>query len=129
MVASSARRRRRHLVPAGHSVASGRRERRRISPARDARRRDRQVAAVELGDPEGDKRSSIDLEVDEIGSPLTFAIAKVTKATRSTKTSGNLDDRWTSANREPATAGATGGSNGPGAGEPWTKSRGDEPRF
>ncbi|GAB3813411.1 single-stranded DNA-binding protein [Kribbella italica] len=74
--------------------------------------------------PEGDKRSSIDLEVDEIGPSLTFATAKVTKATRAAKTSGNPDDPWAGANREPATAGAAAGG-----GDPWAGPGADEPPF
>jgi single-strand DNA-binding protein len=77
--------------------------------------------------PEGDKRSSIDLEVDEIGPSLTFATAKVTKATRAAKTSGNPDDPWANANREPVTAGAA--TNGAAGGDPWTRQDGGEPPF
>jgi len=81
--------------------------------------------------PDGDKRSSIDLEVDEIGPSLTFATAKVTKATRAAKTSGNPDDPWTSAspnaNRQPATAGAA--ANGAAGGDPWTRQDSGEPPF
>lgn len=81
--------------------------------------------------PEGDKRSSIDLEVDEIGPSLTFATAKVTKATRSARTSGNPGDPWTSAGRQPATAGAAANStaNGQDSGDPWTRQTGGEPPF
>jgi single-strand DNA-binding protein len=67
--------------------------------------------------PEGDKRSSIDLEVDEIGPSLTFATAKVTKATRSGKTSGDPNDPWATAGREPAMAAASGRGNVPWAGQ------------
>jgi len=76
--------------------------------------------------PDGDKRSSIDLEVDEIGPSLTFATAKVTKATRANKTSGNPDDPWTNANREPVTAG---GGNSSAGGDPWARPVGNEPPF
>ncbi|TCN39835.1 single-strand DNA-binding protein [Kribbella orskensis] len=78
--------------------------------------------------PEGDKRSSIDLEVDEIGPSLTFATAKVTKATRAAKTSGNPDDPWASANREPVTAGTAANSTA-GGGDPWTRQGMEEPPF
>ncbi|WP_327639564.1 single-stranded DNA-binding protein [Kribbella sp. NBC_00482] len=71
--------------------------------------------------PEGDKRSSIDLEVDEIGPSLTFATAKVTNATRAAKTSGNPDDPWANANREPTT--------GPVSADPWTRQGSNEPPF
>ena len=80
--------------------------------------------------PEGDKRSSIDLEVDEVGPSLTFATAKVTKTTRNGnggKTSGNPDDPWANANRQPATAGAN--SNGAAGGDPWTRQDSGEPPF
>ncbi|QNE21930.1 single-stranded DNA-binding protein [Kribbella qitaiheensis] len=75
---------------------------------------------------EGDKRSSIDLEVDEIGPSLTFATAKVTKAARANKTSGNPADPFTNAGREPATAGA---GLGAGGRDPWTSQGMDEPPF
>jgi single-strand DNA-binding protein len=80
--------------------------------------------------PEGDKRSSIDLEVDEIGPSLTFATAKVTKTSRANgtaKTSGNPDDPWANANRQPATAGAA--ANGAAGGDPWTRHDSGEPPF
>ncbi|MET9313077.1 single-stranded DNA-binding protein [Kribbella sp. NPDC003505] len=83
--------------------------------------------------PDGDKRSSIDLEVDEIGPSLTFATAKVTKTSRTSgaaKTSGNPDDPWTNANRQPATAGAAvGGGDGAAGGDPWTRQDSGEPPF
>ncbi|MGY4768947.1 single-stranded DNA-binding protein [Kribbella sp. CWNU-51] len=78
--------------------------------------------------PEGDKRTSIDLEVDEIGPSLTFATAKVTKTTRASKTSGNPDDPFTNANRQPVTAGAPAG-DGAGASDPWASRGMDEPPF
>ena len=52
--------------------------------------------------PEGDKRSSYGLDVDEIGPSLRFAQAKVTKATRSKASEGFTpeavpDDPWSTA--------------------------------
>lgn len=62
--------------------------------------------------PEGEKRSAIDLHVDEIGPSLRFATAKVAKAARNDgrpapvdPAAGPQDDPWASA-PQPATAGA-----------------------
>lgn len=50
---------------------------------------------------EGEKRTVVELDVDEIGPSLKFATAKVAKATRSTSSSGGYgsapDDPWSSA--------------------------------
>jgi single-strand DNA-binding protein len=53
--------------------------------------------------PEGDTRSSIDLDVDEIGPSLRFATAKVAKLTRS---GGHGTDPNDPFNRPPAAASA-----------------------
>ena len=61
---------------------------------------------------EGEKRTVIELEVDEIGPSLRYATAKVTKASRG-------DGGGTGAGfGAPAGAGA-GGSRGGGAADPW----------
>lgn len=71
---------------------------------------------------EGEKRTVMELEVDEIGASLRFATAKINKVGRSSApdgrsddpwgsgTSGGSDDPWGSA---PATAGAAAGSDDP----------------
>jgi single-strand DNA-binding protein len=66
--------------------------------------------------PEGEKRSRLQLEVDEIGPSLRFANAKVTKAQRGGNANGNSgggfgggapaqDDPWASSGPVPAGAG------------------------
>jgi single-strand DNA-binding protein len=59
---------------------------------------------------------------------LTFATAKVTKTTRANKSSGNPDDPWTSANRQPVTAGAPAGGGGSADGR-WANSDREAPPF
>jgi single-strand DNA-binding protein len=61
--------------------------------------------------PEGDKRSTYGLEVDEVGPSLKFAQAKVSKMTRTGKTGGDgflpadvPDDGWNTATPAPASA-------------------------
>ncbi len=58
---------------------------------------------------EGEKRTVIELEVDEIGPSLRYATAKVVKASREggQTVSGGAADPWGSA--EPAAAGGGGG--------------------
>ncbi|WP_327116636.1 single-stranded DNA-binding protein [Nocardia sp. NBC_01730] len=68
---------------------------------------------------EGEKRTVVELEVDEVGASLRFATAKVTKATRrggwgqsnpTASRAGGSDDPWSSLTaREPAFAGAGAG--------------------
>ncbi|MFD9880552.1 single-stranded DNA-binding protein [Streptomyces alboflavus] len=69
--------------------------------------------------PEGDNRSMLTLEVDEIGPSLRFATARVERVQRGGATSGA--DAWNTA--APATGGTTA--------SPWagTPSQGDEPPF
>ncbi|MEV7182212.1 single-stranded DNA-binding protein [Kitasatospora sp. NPDC093679] len=60
--------------------------------------------------PEGENRSMLGLDLDDIGPSLKFAIAKVTKAQR-TNAPGPApapaaDDPWTAARTAPASAGA-----------------------
>ncbi|MEV0214261.1 single-stranded DNA-binding protein [Micromonospora sp. NPDC050695] len=60
---------------------------------------------------EGEKRTVIELEVDEIGPSLRYATAKVQKASRSGGSSGNgggpggMDDPWSTSAPAPARAG------------------------
>ena len=80
--------------------------------------------------PEGEKRSRLQLEVDEIGPSLRFANAKVTKATRNGANSASgfgggpaaQNDPWATGAPAPAGAGAGAGWGSPAAG-------GDEPPF
>ncbi len=83
--------------------------------------------------PEGDKRSSIDLDVDEIGPSLRWATAKVTKTTRSGPGATDPNDPWAAPpadrgrpNGQPVTAGA---ATATGAADPWSAAAGDQPPF
>ena len=59
---------------------------------------------------EGEKRTVIELEVDEIGASLRYATAAVTKASRTGgRPAGSGDDPWAAA---PAGAGADSGHGG-----------------
>lgn len=51
---------------------------------------------------EGEKRTVVELDADEIGPSLRFATATVNKATRKTETAGTADDQWSS---QPSPAG------------------------
>ena len=44
---------------------------------------------------DGEKRTVVELDVEEIGPSLKYATAKVTKATKRTATDGPADDGWT----------------------------------
>jgi len=84
---------------------------------------------------EGEKRTVIELEVDEIGPSLRYATAKVQKMSRSSgggfgsgggggQGAGFADDPWASAAPAPAGAGS-GGGGGRGSGSSFD----DEPPF
>ncbi|MER7459075.1 single-stranded DNA-binding protein [Micromonospora sp. NPDC126480] len=72
---------------------------------------------------EGEKRTVIELEVDEIGPSLRYATAKVQKMSRSggggggfgggggQGGGGNFDDPWASAAPAPSRGGGSGGGN------------------
>ena len=85
---------------------------------------------------EGEKRTVIELDVDEIGPSLRYATAKVTKTTRGGGSSGGGgrfgggDDPWAS---QPAGQPVGGGGYGGGQGgsDPWAGQGGgsDEPPF
>lgn len=51
---------------------------------------------------EGEKRTVVELDADEIGPSLRFATATVNKAARKTETAGPAEDQWTG---QPAPAG------------------------
>ncbi len=85
---------------------------------------------------EGEKRTVVELDVDEIGASLKYATAKITKTTRSGASSGGGDyarsgggnDPWAS---QPA-GGQSGGQGQPAAADPWAAPAGgstDEPPF
>lgn len=65
---------------------------------------------------EGEKRTVIELEVDEIGPSLRYATAKVQKMSRSggggggQGGGGNFDDPWASASPAPSRGGSGGGN-------------------
>jgi single-strand DNA-binding protein len=73
---------------------------------------------------EGEKRTVMEMEVDEVGPSLRYATAKVNKATRqggasgsggygaSGSSSGSADDPWSSAPQAGAPAGAGNGAGG-----------------
>jgi single-strand DNA-binding protein len=84
---------------------------------------------------EGEKRTVVEMEVDEVGPSLRYATAKVNKAARQGGASGNggygssgsfgspTDDPWSSAPQTGAPAGAPGGSGSAASGYD------DEPPF
>ena len=77
---------------------------------------------------EGEKRTTFEVEVEEIGPSLKYATAKVTKTSRSGGSSsggsGGGNDPW-------ATPAGGAGSNAGGASDPWAAPVGgsDEPPF
>ena len=74
---------------------------------------------------EGEKRTVIELEVDEIGPSLRYATAKVTRAARSEGGGGGFGGGGNSG------GGGGGGFSGGGASDPWSTPAGpsDEPPF
>jgi single-strand DNA-binding protein len=81
---------------------------------------------------EGEKRTVVEMEVDEIGPSLRYATAKVNKISRQAGASGSggygasggsYDDPWSSAPQVGAPAGSPGGSGNANAGYD------DEPPF
>ena len=65
-----------------NDLAAGGRERRRVPHPRCAGHRQRAAQAALVRHQEGEKRTVIELEVDEIGPSLRYATAKVTEASR-----------------------------------------------
>jgi single-strand DNA-binding protein len=73
---------------------------------------------------EGEKRTVMEMEVDEVGPSLRYATAKVNKATRqggasgsggygaSGSSGGSADDPWSSAPQAGAPAGSGNGAGG-----------------
>jgi single-strand DNA-binding protein len=72
---------------------------------------------------EGEKRTVMELDVDEIGPSLRYATAKVTKATRGGGGGGfsGGDDPW-------STGGPSGGGQGGGQGGSWGGQQGSGPQ-
>jgi single-stranded DNA-binding protein len=99
-----------HLAPGGG-------ERRGDADPRHAGDRVRPAAAALLETREGEKRTVVELEVDEIGPSLRYATAKVNKVSRGSgsgsggggfgASGGQADDPWGSA----PPAGAGGGAD------------------
>jgi single-strand DNA-binding protein len=88
-------------------VAATRRERRRNSHQGRPGHRHRPAAATFYDTREGEKRTVIEVDVDDIGPSLRYATARVTRAGKTTTA--------------PATTG--GGAQG---GDPWTGGGGDD---
>ena len=70
---------------------------------------------------EGEKRTVVEMEVDEVGPSLRYATAKVNRATRQGSASssggygssgGTADDPWSSAPQAAAPAGSGNGAGG-----------------
>jgi len=76
---------------------------------------------------EGEKRTVIEMEVDEIGPSLRYATAKVTRAARGEGGGGGGGFGGSSGGG----GGGFGGSSGGGGGDPWSTPAGpsDEPPF
>jgi len=89
--------------------------------------------------PEGDKRSSIDLDADDIGPSLRWATAKVTKTARSGPGVTDANDPWAkpptdpwaapSAPATPSAQAAAGVGAGTGSAGPARSGPDDEPPF
>ena len=77
---------------------------------------------------EGEKRTSIELEVEEIGPSLRYATAQVTRQARQESrgaTNGGQSDPWVGGESNGAQAGSW-GSNGPAADQGWAERAGTE---
>ena len=90
-------------------------------------------------DREGNKRTSYEVDVDEVGPSLKYASAKVTKTQRGGGGGFGGDDPWASGGGNQGGGGAQQGGGGwggqqsaPAAGDPWALSNqgaSDEPPF
>ncbi|MGI8435041.1 MAG: single-stranded DNA-binding protein [Nocardioidaceae bacterium] len=85
---------------------------------------------------EGEKRSVVELDVDEIGAALKYATAKITKTTRSgsgdgSSYSGGAGGGGNTGNDPWATPAPSGGGQSAAANDPWAAPAGggDEPPF
>jgi hypothetical protein len=94
---------RRDAVPAVLDLATSRRACRRIPHPRHAGHRAGPAQAASYETSEGDKRTVVELDVDEVGPSLRYATAKVNRSQRASD-EAPADDPWT---QEPVSA-ATG---------------------
>lgn len=81
-------------------------------------------------DREGQRRTVVELEVDEVGPSLKYATAKVTRASRGGGSYGSGgDDPWAASAAQAAPAASTPSSSP--AGDPWAAAPagGEEPPF
>jgi single-strand DNA-binding protein len=69
---------------------------------------------------EGEKRTVVELEVDEIGPSLRYATAKVTKAQRSGGQSGGYGGGPSGGGPSSGGSSGGGGSFGGGSDDPWS---------
>ena len=96
----------------------------------------RPAQAARLRDPEGEKRTVVEMEVDEVGPSLRYATAKVTKASAAAVGGGGSGGGFGGGGqrrpttRGPAPAPAVGGAAGGGGDDSWGSRRPtDEPPF
>ncbi len=68
---------------------------------------------------EGEKRTVVELEVDEIGPSLKYATAKVNKASRSGGGGGGFGGGGGGGSRQPAAQSSGGGGGAAGGEDPW----------
>ena len=80
---------------------------------------------------EGEKRTVIELEVDEIGPSLRYATAKVTKANRGEGGGGGFGGGSSSGGGGGGFGSSGGGGGGSASSDPWSTPAGpsDEPPF
>jgi single-strand DNA-binding protein len=83
---------------------------------------------------EGEKRTVVELDVDEVGPSLKYATAKVTRASRGGGGggggySGGGDDPWASSPAQSSQPAAAQQSAPAGQGDPWSSQGSDEPPF
>ena len=79
------------LVLLHQLLARSGRERGRDLDAWDARARRRPTELPLLGEPEGEKRTAVEVEADEVGPSLKWATAKVERQSRSSASSSSGD--------------------------------------
>ena len=80
---------RRRAVPALLDLAAGGRERRRVAAARHAGRGDRDgSSSARIETREGEKRTVVEMQVDEVGPSLRYATAKVNRTQRGSSGGG-----------------------------------------
>ena len=100
---------RRGAVPALLDLAAGGRERRRVADPRHARHRTGRLQQRSYETREGEKRTVIELQVDEIGPSLKYASAKVNRTQRGSSSGGGFGSSGSDA----------GGGGAAPADDPW----------